>query len=271
MGCRCRRCGSRQTRHRDREARCRPNRRRRSTGHRNLLRPRTDLDNFEIARAGLGLAERAKRQVRCDVSQKADADAGADGTACAAVGQVGRRPRVQRRTSRSSVEKGGWSVFHTWWTGASTANPAVSAPLRGQGDKGWFGWFQDAKIEALTQQWLQAPDDQERLRLANAIQAETWDTVPSIPLGQFLSGRRIETIWPACWRGRQPTDGTSGGPGGPNPTEASLRSGESALRERPGHQPRDHRPNPPAGCRGRASIRPPRPDRAASIAPRKPS
>jgi peptide/nickel transport system substrate-binding protein len=34
---------------------------------------------------------------------------------------------VQRRASREPVEKGGWSVFHTWWTGASTANPVISA------------------------------------------------------------------------------------------------------------------------------------------------
>jgi peptide/nickel transport system substrate-binding protein len=93
---------------------------------------------------------------------------------------------VQRRTNRGSVDKGGWSVFHTWWTGASTANPAVSAPLRGQGEKGWFGWYKDAKIEALTQQWLQASNDQERVQLANAIQAEAWETVPSIPLGKFF-------------------------------------------------------------------------------------
>jgi peptide/nickel transport system substrate-binding protein len=93
---------------------------------------------------------------------------------------------VQRRNNRESVDKGGWSVFHTWWTGSSTANPAVSAPLRGQGSTGWFGWYENAKIEALTTQWLQTTDNPERLRLTNAIQAEAFETVPSIPLGQFF-------------------------------------------------------------------------------------
>lgn len=93
---------------------------------------------------------------------------------------------VQRRTNRGPTSTGGWSIFHTWWTGSSTANPAVSAPLRGQGDKGWFGWYKDDTIEALTQQWLQAPTDAERLRLADAIQKEAWETVPSIPLGKFF-------------------------------------------------------------------------------------
>jgi peptide/nickel transport system substrate-binding protein len=93
---------------------------------------------------------------------------------------------VQRRGSREPVQKGGWSIFHTWWTGSSTANPAVSAPLRGQGSTGWFGWYENSKIEDLTTRWLQTPTDAERLQLTNAIQAEAFETVPSIPLGQFF-------------------------------------------------------------------------------------
>ena len=40
-----------------------------------------------------------------------------------------------------SVEKGGWSVFYTWFTGGFILNPVVSAPFRGQGAGGWFGWY----------------------------------------------------------------------------------------------------------------------------------
>jgi peptide/nickel transport system substrate-binding protein len=93
---------------------------------------------------------------------------------------------VQRRASREPVEKGGWSVFHTWWTGASTANPVVSAPLRGQGGAGWFGWYENAQVEALTTKWLQSTVDTDRQQLADAIQREAFETVPSIPLGQFF-------------------------------------------------------------------------------------
>ena len=93
---------------------------------------------------------------------------------------------VQRRTNREAVDKGGWSVFHTWWTGSSTANPAVSAPLRGQGSTGWFGWYENAKIEELTAQWLQATNDADRVRLTDVIQREAFDTLPSIPLGKFF-------------------------------------------------------------------------------------
>ena len=43
---------------------------------------------------------------------------------------------VQRRTSKEPVEKGGWSVFHTWFTGGFILNPVVTAPFRGAGRRG---------------------------------------------------------------------------------------------------------------------------------------
>jgi peptide/nickel transport system substrate-binding protein len=58
--------------------------------------------------------------------------------------------------------------------------------LRGQGDACWFYWYENAQIETLTAQWLQSTADADRLRLADAIQREAFETVPSIPLGQFF-------------------------------------------------------------------------------------
>src|SRR2546430_561613 len=46
---------------------------------------------------------------------------------------------ITRRTVREPVEKGGWSIFHTWLVGPDMVNPAVNFPLRGVGDKAWFG------------------------------------------------------------------------------------------------------------------------------------
>ena len=40
---------------------------------------------------------------------------------------------VQRRASKEPVDKGGWSVFHTWFTGGFILNPVVTAPFRAQG------------------------------------------------------------------------------------------------------------------------------------------
>jgi peptide/nickel transport system substrate-binding protein len=92
---------------------------------------------------------------------------------------------VQRRASRKPASDGGWSIFHTWWASDSILNPVVSAILRGQGDKGWFGWFNDAKIEDLTNQFLTAPDNTARLKITDAIQQEAFAQVPTVPLGLF--------------------------------------------------------------------------------------
>jgi len=92
---------------------------------------------------------------------------------------------VQRRASKNAIDQGGWSIFHTWWPSDSILNPVVSAILRGQGDKGWFGWFTDPKIEDLTNQFLTAPDNAARLKITDAIQQESFVEVPTIPLGLF--------------------------------------------------------------------------------------
>ena len=92
---------------------------------------------------------------------------------------------VQRRTSRKPIADGGWSIFHTWWPSDSVLNPVLSAILRGQGDKGWFGWFTDDKIEQLNTEFLTAKDQAARLKITDAIQQEAFEQVPTIPLGLF--------------------------------------------------------------------------------------
>jgi peptide/nickel transport system substrate-binding protein len=92
---------------------------------------------------------------------------------------------VQRRASKEPVEKGGWSVFHTWFTGGFILNPVVTAPFRGQGANGWFGWYDNPKIEQLTQDWLDAKDADGRKKIAMAIQQENYEQVPTVTLGQF--------------------------------------------------------------------------------------
>jgi peptide/nickel transport system substrate-binding protein len=107
---------------------------------------------------------------------------------------------VQRRTSKEPVDKGGWSVFHTWFTGGFILNPVVSAPFRGQGANGWFGWYDNPKIEALTDDWLKAPDLDARKQIAAAIQTENFAQVPTINLGQF----QIPTAYRKTLRGQVP-------------------------------------------------------------------
>jgi peptide/nickel transport system substrate-binding protein len=114
---------------------------------------------------------------------------------------------VQRRNSKEPVEKGGWSVFHTWWFGTSLATPAISTVIRGLGAKGWAGWYENAEVERLTAEWLVAPTEAERDKAALAIHEETMRTLPSLPLGRFfintayrkdLSGM-LEGTTPVAW------------------------------------------------------------------------
>ena len=79
---------------------------------------------------------------------------------------------VQRRNSRKPVEAGGWSIIHTVWPSDAIYTPMTSAILRGQGDKGWFGWFADDKIEQLNTDFLRATDQAARLSITNTIQQE---------------------------------------------------------------------------------------------------
>ena len=93
---------------------------------------------------------------------------------------------VQRRASKSPPEQGGWNIFHTWWPSLSIINPAVNATLRGQGERAWFGWYGNPRVEQLASQWLVAETEAEQKRLADEIQRESFENVPILPLGQFF-------------------------------------------------------------------------------------
>jgi peptide/nickel transport system substrate-binding protein len=92
---------------------------------------------------------------------------------------------VQRRVSRKPVDAGGWSIFCSVWPCDAIYNPVMSAMLRGQGDKGWFGWFADDKIEQLNIDFINAADQAARLKVTDAIQQEAFAQAPTIPLGIF--------------------------------------------------------------------------------------
>ncbi len=100
---------------------------------------------------------------------------------------------TQRRTSREPVDKGGWSIFHTTGSAPGYSTPAVSALVRGQGAKGWFGWWDSAKVEAMTEQWVNTADPGTRDKLAEAIGNLALDEVATIPLGMFYTKTAYRT------------------------------------------------------------------------------
>lgn len=93
---------------------------------------------------------------------------------------------VQKRASRESVDKGGWSVFHSFGSAPNYSNPAVSSLVREQGASGWFGWPENPKAEAMIQDWLDAKDEANRTRIAEAIGALAMEDCTTIPVGRFF-------------------------------------------------------------------------------------
>ncbi len=93
---------------------------------------------------------------------------------------------VQRRTSREPVDKGGWSVFHSFGSAPSYYIPATSSLIRSQGAGAWFGWPNDPAIEAMMQDWLAAPDAAAQAKIADAIGVKALEYVTTVPLGQFF-------------------------------------------------------------------------------------
>jgi peptide/nickel transport system substrate-binding protein len=93
---------------------------------------------------------------------------------------------VQRRAKMEPVDQGGWSIFHTSWSGLDQINPAGHVFLRGNGKAASPGWPSDPKIEALRDAWFQAPDLAAQQGLTRELQLEAFQDVPYIPLGQYF-------------------------------------------------------------------------------------
>jgi len=99
----------------------------------------------------------------------------------------------QRRVKKDPVDQGGWSCFCTAWAGTDMLNPAGQLALRANGANAWIGWPDDPKLEALRQDWFDAPDLGAQQRVARDIQAEAFRFMPYLPLGQYLQATAYST------------------------------------------------------------------------------
>jgi peptide/nickel transport system substrate-binding protein len=92
---------------------------------------------------------------------------------------------VTRRASKEPIDKGGWNIFGTGWVGADGLDPVLNLPLKTNGDKAWFGWPKDDKLEELRAQWIKAEAFEDRKKLAAEIQKRAFEVVPYLPTGQW--------------------------------------------------------------------------------------
>jgi peptide/nickel transport system substrate-binding protein len=91
-----------------------------------------------------------------------------------------------RRAKKEPPSQGGWHIFHTWHAGADCINPAPYTALDCGGDKAWFGWPKNDKIQALIGEWYDAPDLAAEKKVMDAINREAMDFVIYGPTGFFL-------------------------------------------------------------------------------------
>ncbi len=92
---------------------------------------------------------------------------------------------VTRRASQAAPKDGGWNVFITNWMVPEISNPLSNPMLNGRGDAAWFGWPEDEKIEALKEEFIDAPDAAAQKAVAEKIQVQAMTDVLLIPLGQY--------------------------------------------------------------------------------------
>ena len=90
---------------------------------------------------------------------------------------------IQRRANRGPTDKGGWNIFYTYLTGTNNFDPAANLGLRANGDKAWFGWPNNPRIEALRGAWFDARDLAEQKRICEELQVEFMRAPAHLPLG----------------------------------------------------------------------------------------
>lgn len=93
---------------------------------------------------------------------------------------------LQRRTSHATTDKGGWNIFHSTWPSIAIANPVLNTTIRGEGSNGWPGWFENAEMEKLVSDWLNAPSPGEAERLFQSVDALALREMPTVPLGTYF-------------------------------------------------------------------------------------
>ncbi len=92
---------------------------------------------------------------------------------------------VSRRAKMEPPAQGGWSIFHSAWGNFDLTDPVSNAGMNGLGRKGFFGWPEDAEMEALRDRFARETDPAKQKAIAAAIHKRAYDLVFYIPLGEY--------------------------------------------------------------------------------------
>ncbi|MBX5199786.1 ABC transporter substrate-binding protein [Rhizobium laguerreae] len=91
---------------------------------------------------------------------------------------------VARREKKEPVENGGWSIFISSDAEAVRGNFLASTTLPMSGERGWYGWPENAEYEALRAEFVNLETLAERKAVARKLQRIWWNYVPEVLLGQ---------------------------------------------------------------------------------------
>jgi peptide/nickel transport system substrate-binding protein len=94
---------------------------------------------------------------------------------------------TSRRAIKEPPAQGGWNIFHTWWIGGDISNPVVHTGIGAGGDRAWFGWPDDEKLEEMRQAFARATDPAKQRELADAIQARAIEIVTHGNFGTWFN------------------------------------------------------------------------------------
>jgi peptide/nickel transport system substrate-binding protein len=103
---------------------------------------------------------------------------------------------VTRRAKKEPPAQGGWNMFFTAWVAPDIWNPLTNPAVGAQGEKSWFGWPSDERLEKLRDQFARATDEASKKALAEQIQARAFEIGTHAPLGEFanpLAARKTVT------------------------------------------------------------------------------
>ncbi|MBE9604561.1 ABC transporter substrate-binding protein [Acetobacteraceae bacterium H6797] len=91
---------------------------------------------------------------------------------------------LTRRSVKKPVAEGGWNLFNTRLAGLNAADPA-SASLKGNGERAWFGWPTEPRLDRLRGAWFEAEDLATQKKISAEMQEVAFEALPYIPLGQW--------------------------------------------------------------------------------------
>ncbi len=106
---------------------------------------------------------------------------------------------VSRRARRDAPADGGWNAFLTSWVAADIMNPIAAAGFTATGDNAWFGWPEDAELEAMRNDFATETDPERQKEIAFAIQERAMEIGTHMHAGQYfvpmgIRGDRIDGV-----------------------------------------------------------------------------